>query len=108
MNNDTTKLVFKGMSIFMLVISVISIIKAFSQYGMSLVVIIACLPVIFIAIMAYSGFQGNYDRCKKMAAVVLVLDAIGLVASGFSGSAILSVILAGIYLFLCIALNSKY
>ncbi|MBO4877249.1 MAG: hypothetical protein J5501_04485 [Ruminococcus sp.] len=108
MSEELMRTIFKGWNILIIAVNVISLIAAVAKYGFSGAIIFSALILLIIVLMAYSGLKGNYDTCKKIATVVLVLDAIGMVIGGFAIKTVISTVLAAIYLFMCISLNSRY
>lgn len=117
MSKDLMKTIFKVFNVLIIVVNVISFISVFKNYSkaapyekniIGLTAVFSFLILLAILYMAYSGLKGNYSTCKKFAIGVLILTSIGMVAESFAGSAILSVIFAAAYLFLCIALDSRY
>ncbi|MDO4863300.1 MAG: hypothetical protein Q4A05_03930 [Ruminococcus sp.] len=100
------KIAFKVWNVLILIGAALSVISGLINGGIfgAVVALIFSLLSIFMAI---AGFKGDYTGCKKLAFIGLVLDAINLVVSGFSGSAILSLLLMIVYVVLCITLESK-
>ncbi|MCR4888129.1 MAG: hypothetical protein K5979_02960 [Ruminococcus sp.] len=100
------KIAFKVWNGLIIAAAVISIISAYVKAGMlgaGLTLVFELLSIF----MAVSGFKENYSLCKKLAMVNLVFGVIGVVVS-FSLSSVFSLVLVGVYLYLCISLESKY
>ncbi|MBO7395369.1 MAG: hypothetical protein J6U16_04530 [Ruminococcus sp.] len=100
------KIVFKVWNVLIIIGAVLSVISGLFNGGI-LGAVIALIFSLLSLFMAIKGFQGDYTGCKKLAFIALVLDAIGLVTSGFSGGAIFSLLLMIVYVVLCISLESK-
>lgn len=70
-----------------------------------LVMLIALIPSLAAAVVSFiaalAGFQEDYDKCVKFATIIVIINVISFVLAiilkGNSGSAILSIIMSGIY-----------
>ena len=108
MSDNLMRTIFKGANILIIAYYAIVMISTFIKSGINFSTIFVGLIVFVVVYMAYSGLTGNYDTCKKIATVLLILSAIGTVLGGFKLSYIFFTIIMGIYLFMCISLNSRY
>ena len=100
------KIAFKAWNVLIILWDIILILNALK--GGTVAVVIAVLLASFSLIMAYAGLKEDYYLCKKLASVVLVLNAVSLITSGFAAGAIFSLIIAAIYMFMCVSLDTKY
>lgn len=66
-----------------------------------LIVILSLIPTVVTIIMAIAGLKGDYEKCSKIAFVVLILDLATVFIADSKGSAIFQIIMLVVYI--CIA-----
>ena len=101
------KTAFKVWNILILVFAVLAILSSLKD-GFSIGAFFTIAGTLFSLVMAYSGFKGDYTLCKKLASIILVIYTVSMVTSGFAASAVCSLIIAAVYLFMCVSLDSKF
>ena len=100
------KIAFKVINIIIIVLLVLSILKALFTSGILIAALLAVVSLVEL-FMAIEGFKGNYSQCKKLSFVVLVFSVINVFLSAFSLESLFLLALVIAYVVMCISLESK-
>ena len=117
MSSNLMRTIFKVYNVIIIVFGIINCISAasdvskaapYEKNAVALVAVFTFLLAGLFVYMAYLGLRENYEACKKIAVGVVVVCAVLMVLSHFSGAGIFLTLLAAGYLILCTKLDSKY
>ena len=107
MSYDLKETIFKGWSVLLTAVNVVAVISGFISDGLGFSTLITAMVLVIVAIMAYSGLTGDYERCRNIAVPVVILCVIFALLGGFEAKLVLITLFAAGYMFMSVSL-AKY